>query len=1274
MASFARGNPARWWKSRACGGASRAPLSLFVSPVRRWAGWIALVLMVSVAAGGWYVTRPARISRLAEVLLSRMVGGNVTVRGGRLSFSGTLLLSGVEVRTVPDPGAPPTPADDVPIFSAEQIEARFDWMSLLTGQLTATQLVADSPVFRPIENRDTDHDRWNYELLRPAAMRNPAERRTGSGGPMVLPVVLVRDARVEWGEVHDGQLKVTARGTMAGDFTPDATVPSNYHFEIRHPGGEDLIRGTWDTAAQQFVATAKDLDIADALKNGIPHQVTDWFDEHKVTGRLSEMSMTFDPHDGPSVSAELDGVSMVWMVQPEQGILVGENRNAYPLDLKNVRGRLQFSRNDPVVQISNLRGEALGQPFSADYTMHGASLDAPFELRLRFDGAVLKDPYPPLFMAFITGQDLLERVSPKGKMDIAVDIERKVVRGPLLVNGSIDCHDAKMRFVHFPYPLDHMNGRITFDQESVTFHDVKAKGDDSDVTISGMTGTTWSNRAINFTVNSQNASFDDRMAACLPEKYRAIWDMFTLQAKGAFVCRVTRSNSLFDTPRVVVDVDVKDGSGYLHRVPYAFDGASGHLHFEADQTRIEHLTLHTGKDDSGRVTLDGVVRHPAGDVSHLQPDLNLKMDVPLEARLINALPAEFSDKLRGVAFGGRAGFDGTVRVTADAPAGETQGTLLVNGNVTLDGASVKGRISGMDLAMSNIAAAARVSPEGLEIVRLAGDLGLPEAAVLPANGARAATAAGAQRLRIGVSGKLDRAFAGHLQASAIGTGLALPANLPDFAPDKWKDAWRDFQPAGHLDLFAQATVAVNAPAPAQVPATAAAVRGGNAILPPPRIGPLTIEDYKARLVLQDASLAGKDWPGALAKLHGTVDVAPAGITMQEMTGVMEGADLSWAGQYRPESGAMSLSGEAHLDRLAAGWLAKLPAGISRNLDATRKDTELSLKIDALSRDGNGKPWKFAGKLTASNLAATGPVAMNAGHVTLSGKGTLDLATGKSGGGAGIDFSGALAAQKMSVSGRVMDTLAANITAEAATHAITIGEINGQVAGGQLQGIIHIRTAGDVDPATQPTTSAPDTMPAAGGYRAELTLSDADLAQLVATDSSGGDDHKKIGEGRVNASLSLQETFGPDADRTGRGELTIDNGKIFNVPLSMGLMQIATLRLPVADSFEQASLSYYLRNDQVTFERILLESKGIDLAGMGTLSIKDKSLDLLFATQTPHEVYIPILTPIIQATRDGLLQVSVTGTLANPKIVPVPLSAITLTLRNIFPHEHADASK
>ena len=156
-----------------------------------------------------------------------------------------------------------------------------------------------------------------------------------------------------------------------------------------------------------------------------------------------------------------------------------------------------------------------------------------------------------------------------------------------------------------------------------------------------------------------------------------------------------------------------------------------------------------------------------------------------------------------------------------------------------------------------------------------------------------------------------------------------------------------------------------------------------------------------------------------------------------------------------------------------------------------------------------------------------------------------------------------------------------------------------------------------------------------------------------------------------ATLAMRQTFGENPDRTGRGDMEIRDGKIYNVPLAMGLMQMVTLRLPVAQAFNHAAMSYYLRDNKVTFERILLESPSIDLAGAGTMSLKDKALDLNFVTESPNELSLPLVSTIINQIRLELLQLSVTGTIDDPKITPVPLSPLATTLRAFLPHPAAN---
>jgi hypothetical protein len=1279
MPLYARGNPARWWISRSCGGVSRAPASLFISPFRRYATRITLGGLILFFGGVWYVTNPARISRLSEVLLSRVLGGHVTVRSGRLSFTGTLLLGGVDVRTA-DPE--PTPAGDVPIFSAEQIEVRFDWTSLLSGQLSATQLVATKPVFRPIEDRETGH--WNYERLRPRGAGRFATTAPADGTIryMALPVVIIRDATVEWGEVHgSGGARViqTAETHIDGQLTPDASLPSTYRLQFAQSapsidahGPETradigfTLSGTWDVARDVFSASTEDVVLSEALKRGMPRQARQWCDEHQLSGRLAQMKITFSQPEGLTLSVRFDGVSMMWMVEPENGIGMGEVRPAYPLTVSNVRGSVTFSTSDGSMKVNDLRGEVLGYPFVANCTVRGASFEAPYELNLRFPGAVLGDRYPSLFMAFLTSQDLIQRVQPHGKVDISLILKREVQRGPLLVDGTIDCHDVRIRFAHLPYPLEKMNGRVTFHEDSVTFHDVTARSEDSVVHIRGTMGTHWTNPMIDFEVSSDRVDFDDRLGACLPEKFSQIWDLFSIRGTGSFNCRVVRSRSFFDQPKVSLDIAVQDASGYIRDMPYVFSNAHGRLHLDGQGATIDQLTATAGADHSGRVALSGVVRYSAGDVVDLRPDLKIQADLPIEDSLINAIPDEIAASFKKMKLEGRIGFNGTVRGQPDPQKpGSPEAVRLAGAFLWSHGAlHTHFGDSETPLDLSDVSAEARVSADGIELRRFAGDMLVPGTTN--------------DIFHLGVTGHLDPATASaSLKLTADADALALPHDPPDLLPADWRDAWKTNAPMGQVGVKASADVRINPPVTnASQPATQDAdAKPLVAASRPDQTNSkggaqqIVLDSYDILLSPRDISFKPADWPDPIEHLKGDVQLQPGHLGMSNMTAKLGSVDLAWNGNMQLASGKTEFSGDVTSHGIPIKWLTWLPEFLRQDLDAKRDGTVFSLHFNQLARETAAAPWHFDGRLEAHDLGLTAPVPMNIERAALVAQGTYLSSAGKTP--AALDFNGVMAGAGLTLHGHPIDTLTSRVDVLSATNAIHFSEINGKAAEGSLRGRLDVYTASmplNTAAASQPTA---ETVHGAGGYLADFSLKDAQLSQLLMTPDTKPEDVKQIGTGKVAATLQLLETFGPGGERTGQGQLNVTEANIYNIPLAMGLMQMVTFRLPVAQSFRQASMNYSIRNNDINFERILLESKGIDLAGTGTVSIKSQTMDLNFLTETPNEVFIPILSPIIRETRNELLQLSVTGTIDKPKVTPVPLSAIANTLRAILPHSQPD---
>jgi hypothetical protein len=434
-------------------------------------------------------------------------------------------------------------------------------------------------------------------------------------------------------------------------------------------------------------------------------------------------------------------------------------------------------------------------------------------------------------------------------------------------------------------------------------------------------------------------------------------------------------------------------------------------------------------------------------------------------------------------------------------------------------------------------------------------------------------------------------------------------------PEAARTLWQQYNPTGAVDLDASAKLTI---AP----------------------GAFAIQNYTARITAKDVALHNPAWPMPIDNLVGEIVVAPGKIAMKGMVAQSGPVHATWEGAYDTASGACTLSGVATSDGLPGKWITLFPDGLQNFLTTYKAGGTFRAGVSKLERPATGKDWTFSGTLGATALTLEGaiPVHVDSGLVTAEG------AWGPS----GARLDGTLTSSGVKFTGKTVDSVAAKLTLDPKEKRLRVEDMDGHVAGGRLQGSVIASFDGG------------------GRYEANLVLADAELARLLLPETATADERAKVGTGHVTASLAVQQTFGPAGERTGRGELQVKDGVLYNVPLAMGLMQVATLRLPVARSFDGASMTYYLRDDRVTFEKILLESKGINLAGAGTLSLDKHGLDLTFVTESPNDWNIPILSPILKQTRRELLQLSVTGTVDNPRVTPVPLSGITSTLRNLLP--------
>ena len=210
----------------------RHPLRRRHCAARRW-GRASLLLVLSLTIFGYiYLTDAERVRSMASAYLSDLLGGEVTIVKANLSIFEGLRLDDVTLRV------DTTNGPDSIVFHARTFLIKFHPTQLLTGQLAATQIVAIYPVVYLVEDPSTH--RWNYQRMWHGAGPIGRRRMNGSGGLVVLPQIILRDAVVAYMELHDGKTTPMGSYSIEGSLNPNEEEADRYDFQLQSRGRESM--------------------------------------------------------------------------------------------------------------------------------------------------------------------------------------------------------------------------------------------------------------------------------------------------------------------------------------------------------------------------------------------------------------------------------------------------------------------------------------------------------------------------------------------------------------------------------------------------------------------------------------------------------------------------------------------------------------------------------------------------------------------------------------------------------------------------------------------------------------------------------------------------------------------------------------------------------------------------------------------------------------------------------------------------------------------------
>jgi AsmA-like C-terminal region len=997
MADYPRANPAQWWKSTAVGGAHRSPHAMFIGRFRRWTTLLLLLVLTGLVGGVWFMVSPSRMSTMAGILLSHVLGGDVTIASSHLSLDGTLQLTGVKLKT--HAGTDP---EDI-LFSADNLQVSFNWLGLLTGHLEATEIDADRPVLNLVQNVDNGH--WNYEAF--LANRRPGLPTGGAYDQTELPTINLNNAEVRWGRIEHGQYQIVGSSSVNGQLGPSQSMASEYKIEIEQqtPNGAPGItfQGQWNVTEHEFTAQLSNLEFTDELRRSLPEPIQQWWQILHLQGGIEAIGFHIDPINGIQLSAKLRNVSMQLTV-PSQKL------GPQIIPITGLSGDVTAGNSS--LEITNLSGTVMKSRFlvtSAQFD--GYQPGDPFNVTLKMPSLNINPQYPALFSTekFRVATALIYRLRPSGLMDLSVQVSR-AKNMPVQVNGQILCRDVRARYVEFPYPFEHAQGVIRFTTREIDFDNLHATAETYPISLNGMVGINQEYGPVNLTIASDHCYFDQRLATCMPEDLLPIWNKFNPKGFGRFICLVTRTAGDPAKPNFTVQVFPVDVTGRYVDFPYPLQHVHGEILFTEHQTKIVNLTSPVA-GGKGSIVFTGTVDYSPDAINDMTPRVHVRaINIPVDQTLWNSLPDNYNRRIKPVSLqSGMASLDAMIiRNAEDEP--------VVDGTLTLSGGVLTPKQ--LPWPITHAAMLAHLSPGALDILSLTGNLGRDQKGMFNVHAHILVPEQGAAQVDMG----------GSWSNADIG-----PAAARDL-PENWRNLWNKWNPSGVINGSLQLALSIG---------DSGSSSGG--------ASGMHIQSLDVKLQPEAMQLAPAFLPGPISNIHGAIDIQPQTIGLEGLTAVAGPMNLQLNGSYDTLSAHTLLSLRAQAPNIPEEWIKVLPGSAATTIGNWDPQGAWLLdmgKLEFSKVDGISNV-RFTGSVVIDDFKLQKIVLATARHLTVTVAG--NWITGDS----VPDMAGVFSLRDLSWAGRTVDPASGEISADSIKNTIDFAPVKGIIAGGTLQGDVNI---------------------------------------------------------------------------------------------------------------------------------------------------------------------------------------------------------------------------
>ncbi len=624
--------------------------------LRKFLAWGMLVLLASLGGGLWfayvYMTDSDTLTRMIQAKAPRYLpGSRIELKNVRVGlFRGDVKLEKLNVYQMIDGVL--FPAVEVPWLSV-----RYNARAMVDGRFEPSEINVAHPVLRLRRRRDGT---WNLQGLLaspwpgPVMKTPPIQIANGTvelsdGAPEAPTSAILRDVAVKIESAGKGRLKF--EGTAKGDTFDRMTLQ----------GIVDVATGRVELSGD-----LSRLAISHPLRGRrLPLEFKPAAERLGLTGGEADLRigrLTFDPAAEPKLRYEVSGRlrAGVWACPK------------LPFPLNDVAGG--FSARNGILTIDRAEGYygattvrvdhgvfALDDPNTAPFDLSMEVIDLKLDQRLR-------DWSPPEF------QDIWKGFRPSGRLSLAVKAARDRSGGPVRHKTVIDCLDVAVLYEHFKYPLDHIGGRLIWENDRLNVVKLQTLVGGRPLTATGKVEHPGPSAIVTLGFDGEAFPIDKALLDAMPPEVREVVKQFnpTGAVGGRLSFKRWPREKPEDDPRgkiaidAVLNLNERCGIKWVG-LPYPVNNLTGKLEIHPDLWVFKDMR---GTNGQAVITGSGRVEKVGGTAKQPELKVNLNLSavrLPLDEQLRASLPPAWQKSWAVLDPTGSADVDATIKLAPRTP-------------------------------------------------------------------------------------------------------------------------------------------------------------------------------------------------------------------------------------------------------------------------------------------------------------------------------------------------------------------------------------------------------------------------------------------------------------------------------------------------------------------------------------------------------------------------------------------------------------------------------